>query len=539
MNTIFIEWGKLVSTLIQAVDKYIKTTIGNTGYAILNEEWRSSVNDIVSCKKRVKDLNASIKEWKSVSEYMAFSSELEDIFEITIKTFDTITSKKVLAEVNSGMSGTYSKNLESEIDNFRIILVRRIEAHVSEQVLPEIKQIIKDKNLERDINTIQNFAFKGTISSEFYLNTLINKYFGDEGFDINISYAVLETIKDRAFGIPPDTTESLEERSKYLCENYNPIQIMTYFPQPKVLNDLVPKYVDISIRLPKSEYSVIYDINRIVDKSTALLYGPISYVDDPISDTAIERLKTIKITPITSELPFIKPTKFIVQKNEVFTVGFSDEYMYSYSTQRSNWAPLAGSKQRVDKYNEIAQDIILQELKLDDVVHIKDKFRESARKPLEIKLYSPAIITELLKEFEIIYDKTPPENTHDFKSLIIPDKITADCYIFIAIERLASKIFTDLESKIIAQSDTPISIVKRELAFKKLVNAYASTKEIRTKIAKHYREDKSAFYENSSTKKNELLRLFKFIVSASIKTEIIICIIDIKLFSLLKNHIQS
>ncbi len=160
----------------------------------------------------------------------------------------------------------------------------------------------------------------------------------------------------------------------------NPIQKINYLINPFNTINEHKKGINISI----SNQTVEYNIFPLISNTDAIKFGPISSVNTGINKQLINRFNTIKLKDniLTNSIPIdntIGPLLIYTGSDykSITPINFRENH---------EWYPMKGTNARTYKYNELLQDSIINNMKIDNSLY----------KSFKSKKISPIVSNDIL-----------------------------------------------------------------------------------------------------------------------------------------------
>lgn len=502
MWTSFEKWVNTYNKLHSAIKSYTQN-ISETGSKALGTIWTKSLNDL---DQHAKTINSITTVDMDILKNMYVCDSIDSAQIVIEKSIDILTSKQIQQNISIKFSHTFIDNLKSSVKNL---------LNIKDELLTVYREIIKNistndvKISDTPLKLFEDFKSvpRGLLSTEFFIS-IMKKIHSAE------SESLLEAAKDMILG-ESESVEGIEKDSEYL-KKYHPTQSMTYIQLIDFSNSSIENSIDITF--PQSTYSVKYDILPLISRKKILEYGTIAPLNSGINYKLIERLRTIKL--LEKPKANVQPSSFICN-NITIAIG-NGEYKQLFAPFGAKWAPFAGMRPRVDKYNELFSDIVMEKIENDYSPQVRNEYESKA---ISESIIHPEILAhEITNEFEKIFDAAPPTNLHDFYKLAIGDELPYDGYICKALNKISEREIAECLYKLSIQMNLKIQIdaVENELRISQALTILNSSKLFWRNLKNSFNISSEIFSLHPTRIKYALLNeLKKLVIIVSEKNPII------------------
>lgn len=305
-------------------------------------DWIKLLNEFIKNNEYVGLYNLGEK-WNEISNYPMIELIMKDDIESLIRSID----------IHESMTNKLNKAVELIENNKSIFKGIKIDKllnqknkinNIRENVINELNSIT-DIDVDKFIS-IYNFTIPHeNITTNFYVKILKK----------NKKTDILELYKRKVLNV---------DSSKYsdFGINIHNIQKINYLIKPFIKSDSsVEKALDISI----TYQSVSYNILPLMSKIEALKFGPIQNIYTGLNRQLIDRFKTIKIENNVVNSSYGKINENQYRQLPVYTGSSFKKIEPVNFREGYEWSPLKGVDHKVYRYNEISENIILSNMKLE------------------------------------------------------------------------------------------------------------------------------------------------------------------------------
>lgn len=438
------------------------------------------------------------------SQLISTCDSLEDDNDKLDDAAGLILSPIVKSTMLSGMSKTYSDSL-SYITNY-IVLYRKETRSIYNEIMVDAASF--GSSIAADVDYTM---FKG--HNNIVIEILIGVVMCSRQLVDLIAVA-----RDNVLGV--SESEQLIKEDMRRLSHYHPLQRMV-FNLPQLAVSQGSGGIDISA--PQAQLRVTYNLNPLIDRkqpplsmATGLNYG------------VVQRLKTIEAVPVQVRPRAPSPQLPDFTRHLRLTVGGSTSYDLHFGKDS---APFAGCHPRVEALGALCEEIVLGEIR-DEAEHgwgpeLRKRFEAAVDLPDGV-CNKDLLAAELVSSFTAAYDAAPPENSDEFREMVMPLKFMPNNYMCIAMSRLAYKglydgILLRLQYKH-AIVKLPYNVSSRELKISQMVHSNDAAKTLWKRIKRNYKfYNHEAFAAPPEKKKIVLVGALSKIVDAAISDNELVC----------------
>ena len=525
-------WNTALTKYISTIQNYMRE-VGDVGAKFLGTQWSQSEKEITSMKSLLEKFSTDSLTFAAL---MNVCDSIEDISRNLNRVADTVLNPNVQETVLVGMSRTYSENLKGfkksvlEAGNVVNALHRDAASLAASAGAAAASQM----ELAEISNAYSSQELRDGISTQLYVNALLCHARVHPKTSAHV-IDLLSVASDMALGGAKDTPAAAKADHAALAE-YHPLQAMSYIPTafgPKIVD--IDKFTNVS--LPRARFAVTYTIESLIERKTALMYGPMATMTTGLNYRLVERLQTIQTEPLaaaaaTAAAATAAPQ--FVNKGESVWIS-TDRGKTARSLSRDcegSWAPFAGRRPRVEHYATASSAIILaairEERKNGWGLDLRVQYEESVlsgRVPRG-ECGENALLIALTDAFEKQYDAKPPENPQEFRELVVPERPGAEDYICMAVAKVG---FGALELQLhalhvrYAAACVPYEVAVREMRTTQAIQVVDAGRKLLVRIKNAFRSDSEPFNLPPVQRKTILLKNFRRIAEIAIKESPIEC----------------
>ena len=510
-------WNTSLGVYSAAIRAYMREA-GDAGPRTIGQRWSAAERLLAAAEGGLRTPVAG-DEPQGLAALMAAGDAAEDASRALDSAAGIALDSNVQAAVLAGMSRTYSENLKGL---GRGVLEAGLAARVRyREAAAAASAAGAAAGARLGVGAItaayDEKPGRGGVATELYVSALLCRAAGGPG-----ALAPLETAKDAALGLAPDTPAAASADAAVLSE-YHPLQAMSYAPAafgpPRELKEGAPPATDLS--LPQARLAVVYDLAPLVDRRRALAHGPLASMTTGLNFRLIERLRTIRAAPYKQAAPAsgLGRVGTLAGPLSATTDG---KTVCEIAAGPGVWAPFAGGRPRVEAHSAASATIILAAIREDRAdgwgLDLRERYENAVRGELlpSGECDETALIAALLAEFERAYDAAPPDDSRAFRDLVVPEGPGPGDYLCTAAARLG---FAALDERLRALHVKPAAVrvphavVVREARITQAIQTVDVGRKLWNRVKDAYRPDPEAFTLPAGQKKAALMASFRRIAT--------------------------
>ena len=513
LNKNMQQWLQCLNEWKIAVDERL-IIVSRHGEKLEGLAWHTKVINPLNVVTSLLSMLTLTKEgFTDLKQLINDSRSLETVSGILSSITTLINSKDIRNDLTYGWSQLYYKSM--------LTIENKLETYMTTN--KELYDILKDSAPEigadfgsrLDIKDILTTHPTGGLPLIYYIGAL--SYHANQN-DI-IAKRELKNMTDTIFGLPCDTVELASLTAEQL-KRYHPAQLMCY--SAISIENCSDKSEIINMTFPQAKLSTNYHLRPLIDRTVASDYGPIATINTGLNHTLIDRLKTIEAHLITSNTSLNKKIKEKSDKaviNGSLFITTDNGNSVKVIKNDGKWAPFAGSRERVQRYHQLSENIILNEIKKDiEFFDVSERFKRAQKDEGECP--SDIIIDNLVDEVSKLCELYIINDDSEFYSYIIGTGLPL--YIITALIKIQSQKSININPKYICEGN-----ITRTL------QVLDASKSVWNKLKSAYHIDQDIFSVPEVRRKHLLVKAFSAIAKKALSNaQIIITSPSIKLFSL-------
>jgi hypothetical protein len=499
-------WGAGLADQAAALHSYM-TEAGDSGLRLLATGWSAAAASVIEAEGRLGvegkagALAPGLGEPRAVLDA---ADAVEGLARTLSAAAATILDPSVRASAGAGLSRTFSEGLRG--------LGRRARAaeraaEVQRRAASVAAASMGAWMAARHSLTALRSAYatgRGGISAELYNSAL---YCLSGGGERAAALAALEDARDEALGLVADTAAAAGADTAALSE-YHPLQAMTYALGPSLpAAGPSPPAAALDLILPSARESVHYELAALIDADRARTGGRVASKCTGLNFPLVERLRTIRVAPRPAPVSHgadAKDAKSVPGPTPaghwllpagtplwVTTDGGGSTRALAPGVEGGAWAPLAGSRPRVERLATASAEVILAEVRRGRArgwgLALSEEFREAARAAGEggaggaAGLSAEELVAGLAAAFERQFDAAPPSTAAELRELAAPAVFEPGCYVCGAVALLADAHLDRSLQGLHARPGalrTPFVVAEREMRVTQAVQAFEAAQEL-------------------------------------------------------------
>ena len=320
---ILISWNQSINEWITHLNSYIEK-IDQSGRYYLGDEWDIIIENMSNYTKKITSIDDLVKD-----NIFTYFNEIEYMIDELLYITDKIVSHKIIDE----LSIKYRTELT---ELFNKIHSSKVQCNaIFHEILSKI-DIFNELNTENVKNGLT--IVSAIITNKFKNNKNITKLEKFKEDLLNIDYKKYNM---------PDTILN--------------IQKINFFIYPILKTIVNPsKYLDVSI----FKQCISYDIMPLIDKKSAIKFGPIQSIYTGINKQLIDRFRSIIIEQYKHVDSKGKDIQSVKTDLPIYT-GSSFKNITPIYNKDMAWYPMKGSNPIVYKYNELLEEEIFKNMTVD------------------------------------------------------------------------------------------------------------------------------------------------------------------------------
>ena len=502
-SSLFGEWKSAISALIDSLKPYL-AEVGETGTHVLGTRWKAGIDRLSGAENT---LGAISPNAQGLASFMNSADQFENLTRELEESADTLLNPNVQNAVAVGLSRTYSDKIRTLAAATTAALLRVRECR--DRVLASVSGNLWPSLSAGAISEIYSAKTRGNIATEAYVSVLLCLRTPE-------SLRLLEDAKSSALGQKPDTVDAATADTEALSK-FHPCQAMGYVPVYRsdgaITDDLT---------LPQARLSVVYDLGPLVDRKRAIEWGPIAATTSGLNYRLVERLRTIRATPISVNTGRSTPS----------AAGVEGPVRLGEVTG-SQWFPLAGPRPYVSAYADTTAEIILDRLKgASSLVTQYETAIENETIPYG-ETSADVLVDALVTAFTLVYDEATVADAEAFRALVVTETPMADSYIGRAVARITGEQLSLRLRAALVHPDpgVPYAAVEREARISQAITTVDITRTVWRRI-ETTTKCRSQIFTLAPIRRRSLLRHFKKVAIKA--AESVLCMVErlhLKLFA--------
>jgi hypothetical protein len=289
----------------------------------------------------------------------------------------------------------------------------------------------------------------------------------------------------------------------------------------------------VDLTMPRSHLAVFYDINPLINRASALKFGPIAPIVSGLNYRLVDRLRTQIATPMNVHGTVNHQDPPAILSDGGFRVTMDNGVSEQIIQSPGRWAPLAGCPPQVELYNTTSSVIILEKIREAHIrgwgVDMRARYDQAIigeRIPTG-ECINDILIAAIVGEYEKAHADTDIVDIRGFRKAVVGNKFRPDGYICAAVTRVGidmmeSRMRTQLMTSD-ASARVPHNFFNREMMATQYVTATATARVLWAHIRASYRSDPEIFLLPEGRKIPALTKLVRKIVTEAVTAAQITC----------------
>ena len=567
-NRVLAEWHEKLKTQLAAIRTLLRE-VGGVGPAALGRRWAEAVARIdsaaailggetiavvVAPTAATPTAAAPTAAAPTAAGLMSAGEGLERAATALDAAAVTVMDPAAQSSAITGMSRTYSENLKSfgrrALETGAAAHAARLHARHAAAGTGAIAARGSDgapmtrAGLDSLIGAYGEQK-GGELATEIYISALLHVVATASADVVAAARRSLEDSKNFVFGLPLDDPAAAAADTAELAE-YHPLQAMAYAPAalgahtPGAHTAMPPALPEgcVNLQFPQARLVVTYDIDPLIDRRRSLDFGPLATVTTGLNYRLVERLRTIRAEPRAAPATAASATSAatITGPLTVTIDGRSPRTFEPGHVSGLAWAPFAGAPPRVEAYAAASASVILAGIREDRAAgwdfDTRVQYEKAVRAAPPVNV-SEALASELVSQFEAVYDAAPPESPRDFRDLVVPKEPAPGTYICRAIVRLGS---ASVETRVrelhmrTSAPRVPIAVLSRDAWTNQMIQIVDANVRLWKSISGAFRNEVEAFDLSGIQRKAALMRAFRGIATEAAKAVPVVAPSSLKFF---------
>lgn len=532
----FDAWAVALKEWASTIRAYLQEA-GGTGARLNANAWAHALADLAAVELIGVDRAA---------DPMAAGDALEDAERRLEAATRVFTSEAVRTALARGMSRSYS-------DSFRV-LIRAITAAGAATRACGLAALsasaaaggaIAAATTPAALSELYGAAQRGAVAAELYAAALLAAARAAATPAARTAAAEqLSAARNLAFGLPADSTNVAAADAAILAE-YHPAQAMCFTAlafQPSEADAASDKAdaagaasAAIDISFPQARLAVEYDLAPLTDRRSAQLFGPIASMTTGLNYRLVERLRTIRATPMSARGTPTPRAHDLWPANTPLRVTTGGSGALVAPARTAAWAPFAGARPYTLAYSEAAATAVLAAVRAERAdwsLELAQQYGAHVREPAIVASgvgSADVLVRELVRGFELAYDAAPPSTPKAFRALAVgeaSDEFALDGYVVAAVARVTEAMTeTRLRAELISVSAprVPYDQLAREMHVTQALRTIDAALSIWRRLRSALHIDADAFDQPAVRRRALLLASFRRAVEGVVGAQPCIC----------------
>jgi len=565
-NRALAEWHEKLKMQLAAIRTLLRE-VGGVGPAALGRRWAEAVARIDSAAailggETIAVVVAPTAAAPTAAGLMSAGEGLERAATALDAAAVTVMDPAAQSSAITGMSRTYSENLKSfgrrALETGAAAHAARLHARHAAAGMGAIAASGGAPMTRAGLDALIGAYGEqkgGELATEIYISALLHVVATASADVVAAARHCLENSKNLVFGLPLDDPAAAAADTAKLAE-YHPLQAMAYAPAAFGA-DTATTAADtasavatatalpegcVNLQFPQARLAVTYDIDPLIDRRRSLDFGPLATVTTGLNYRLVERLRTIRAEPraapaTAASAPASASSAATITGPLTVTIdGRSPRTFEPGHVSGLAWAPFAGAPPRVEAYAAASASVILAGIREDRAAgwdfDTRVQYEKAVRAAPPVNV-SEALASELVSQFEAVYDAAPPESPRDFRDLVVPKEPAPGTYICRAIVRLGS---ASVETRVrelhmrTSAPRVPIAVLSRDAWTNQMIQTVDANARLWKSISGAFRNEVEAFDLSGIQRKAALMRAFRGIATEAAKAVPVVAPSSLKFF---------